>query len=428
MLMKNTLIITFLSGFLATGSPWVVAQEELPIAIDDNESKLIKRKSIIIIKKRTEKEKTKGVVIGKYIFQPSIMISEYYDDNIYAQETGKKNDLITVFTPKFNLKSDWSKHQFNLNAGIEITRHADFSTENTENGWLKLNGKYDISKLSHLFAGVSYARDHEDRGTEDPAVGYYPVKFEDSTAHLGYSVSKKNNSIKLIYSNKELDYYDVDSDGGIIDNDDRDRNESALGIQYMYKYSANTAVFINGIYDLREYITSPDNNGDFRDSNGWKSSVGLKYASTSVVSKIYFQNLARDYESLSFADIDESNLGLQFSWKILPSSILNIKTSSSIEETTINTSPGYLKEDASIGLNIALNKNRKLNFYAMKGKAQYYVITRNDKYMNYGLGYDAKISSNLYMSVDLHRAERDSNIAGQDYISNQVLLRLKGSI
>ena len=120
---------------------------------------------------------------------------------------------------------------------------------------------------------------------------------------------KKNNSIKLIYSNKDLDYYDVDSSSGIIDNDDRDRNESALGFQYMYKYSTNTAVFINSVHDQREYTTSPDNNGDFRNSKGWKSSAGLKYASDTVVSKIYIQNMDREYESVSFDDVDKSNLG-----------------------------------------------------------------------------------------------------------------------
>ena len=427
--MKKILLFVFLLESIVANISFVAAQETLSFTVDERDSTLIKRKSIVIIRKRAEKEKTKGIIFGQYTFQPSIMITEYHEDNVYSTETAKKNDLITIFTPKLNLKSNWSEHEVNLDAGLEVTRYADLSAENTENAWLKVNGKYDFTKEHHILAGMSYSRDHEDRGIEDALIaGDKPIKFEDKSVNFGYSVNKNNNFIKLIYNTKNLNFYDVDSSGSVIDNDDRDRDENALGFQYLYKYSSSSAFFINGIADQRKYAITPDNDGNDRNSKGQKLSTGLQIVGKNLVSNIFVQQLTRNYDSSKFNKIDESDIGFKVNWKFLTSYVLNVKSSSSIEETTINTSPGYLKQDYTLNLNIALADNNKLNFYVMHGKAEYYVIPRNDVYMNYSVGYDKKISSNLYMSVELHRAERNSNFANQDYISNQVLLRINAAI
>ena len=428
--LKKFLILFFSVFFssLAISSIGASAEEISSSILPKDESTLIKRKNIFIIKKRIEKRETKGIVLGNYVLSPSVFLTEYYDDNIYATNTGTRDDLITVITPTLNLKSNWEKHAIELDAGLEITRHADLATENTNNAWLNMKGKYVLNKKHNLFVGLDYIRDHEDRTSPDAEAGYEPTKFYDTSANVGYTGHKGNNYFSLVYKNTNLDFYDVNSLSGIIDNDDRDRNDNAVGLRYLYKYSPSGALFIKAVLDKRDYVQTLDNEGNDRVSDGYRYSAGLELVGENTVSKIFIGSLNRDYQSSVFEDAKEFDFGLQHNWKFLSSSSLAIKVSRSIEETTLNGSPGYLMTDGSMYLSFSLASNKILSFETMLSTAEYYSNSRKDDYFDYGVGYSQKILNNLQFSINLHRGERDSNITGQDYKINQVFLHINAAI
>lgn len=406
-----------------------VCAEEIPSTdLLKEEPTLLKRKNIFVIKKRIDKPVAKGIELGSFVFLPSVYLSEYYDDNIYAANTDVRDDTVTVIAPSLNLKSNWKKHVFELDAGMEVTRHADLATENTTNSWIDIKGKYALNKEHNLIAGLNYLRDHEDRTSPDAESGEVPTEFHDASANVGYTGHKNNNYFSLVYRFTNLDFNDVNSSSGIIDNDDRDRNEQAIGLQYLYKYSPGGALFVKAVLDNRDYEQIPDNEGNNRVSDGYRYSAGLELVGEHTVSKVFIGTLNRDYQSSVYEDVEEFDFGLQHNWKFLSSSNLAIKVSRSIEETTLNSSPGYLMTSGSIHLGYSLTNDKAFNADAMLLTTEYYANTRKDDYMDIGVGYSQKIVNNLQFSINFQRGERDSNITGQNYKINQVLIRINAAI
>ena len=424
----NITCISLMAVLTAVTSGNSVAQELVPDVPPESETNLIKRKSIIIVRKRTEQTDAPGIKLGNFVLSPSVTLTEYYDDNVYASEVDEQDDSVTVIAPAFNLKSAWQKHEVKMDAGLEITRYAELADENTNNGWLNVNGKYDINKSHHMFAGLSYTRDHEDRASPDEISGDQPTKFDNTAADIGYTGRSNNHYFRIILNATRIDFDDVDSLGSVIDNDDRDRDENAVGIRYLYKISPASAVFINSVSDEREYSQEIDNEGNVRSSDGTRNSIGLEHVSTNTVSRLSVGKIHREYDSMVFDEIDESYFNVHHSWKFLQSSNLSINAGRSIEETTLDNSPGYLFTDGSLRLNFSVTDNKAINIEASRAKAEYYLVDREDDYVNYSIGYMQKVFNNLNFSIDVNRAERDSSISGEDYEINQLFLRLKSVI
>ena len=397
-------------------------------ATPDTISPQIKRKTIVIVKRRPVKTESQGVQLGSFILTPTVSLAEYYDDNVYATDSGTKHDVVTQITPEVNVKSNWKKHEINMNAGVEVTRFTKLTTENTENAWANIAGRYDINRSQKISADISYLQDHEDRASPDALAGSTPTKYFVTTETLGYAGASGNHFYKLIYSNKQFDFNDVTSTTGVINNDDRDRNENGIGMRYLYKYSANTAFFLKASVDKRSYNQTPDDNGDIRNSNGYQYDLGIQIVGTNRVSSLFIGQLKRDYKSSAFNDPSEVDFGLQHSWRFLPSSHLTVQVKRSIEETTLSNSPGYLMTDALSQLTVDLSNDQSVFVSAALSQAKYYGITRKDDYQSIGAGYTHKIFEKLTVGVDLHHATRNSDISGQDYKINQVFLRMKAAI
>lgn len=394
----------------------------------ESESGAVKHSTAVIVKKRAAPTQEKGIKAGTFLFIPSVALTEYHDDNIYATETNMKNDDITVISPNFKLVSRWDRHKLDFNAGMDLSRYADFTSENTSDYWLGATGRYDFSAHQNVFGGLNFSREHEDRASPDATAGDTPTRYDDYLAHIGHAYTSGNHRSRIAYTVNRLDFNDVTSPVGVIDNNDRDRVEQALGLRYLYTYSAVMALYLEGVADKREYDITPDYNGNDRNSDGYRYSVGMEYAGAENLLKLFIGRLGRDYQSQFFEDQAELDFGLNYSRTLGPASKFVIQSGRSIEETTFNNSSGYLMTNASLALHLGITTGKSIILNAGKSTADYYGIVRTDDYFDYGLGYNQQLLDNLSLSFELRRSERDSNVAGNDFKINQVFLRISGTI
>jgi len=386
------------------------------------------RQKIILFKKRTDKEESSGVKIGNFTLSPSVALVEYYDDNIYATESQEQDDFVTVIVPAAELQSNWKVHAVKASAGIEIARYADFSTENTDDRWFNVAGRYDLNKNQNVFAGLGYQRRHEDRATPEAVFGENPVEYDNYTANLGHSGWYGDHQIKLAYTFSEYDFLDIQSSGAVILNDDRDRTETGLGLRYLYRYTAGIAPFLQVVLDERKYELTPDYEGFARSSDGLRADIGINILRKNTVSKLFVGQVSRDYDSADFDDPSETDFGVEHTWKIADNARLIFNLSRSIQETTLPGSPGYLLSDGSLQWQFMLSDSQEIKISYAKADADYYQDTRNDVYESYLLGYARKIVDEVYFNIDLQQGLRESTEPDQDYTINQIYFRISASM
>ena len=90
-------------------------------ATPDTISPKIKRKTIVIVKRRPVKTESQGVQLGSFILTPTVSLAEYYDDNVYATDSGTKHDgsrrffgtpnIVTYFHISSFIWKNWDKFE-----------------------------------------------------------------------------------------------------------------------------------------------------------------------------------------------------------------------------------------------------------------------------------------------------------------------------
>src|SRR5690348_6969052 len=59
-----------------------------------------------------------GVHAGSFFIYPRVELDQLYNDNIYAAGSNRVDDFITVLSPSVDVKSNWSNHALNADAGV----------------------------------------------------------------------------------------------------------------------------------------------------------------------------------------------------------------------------------------------------------------------------------------------------------------------
>ena len=168
-----------------------------------------------------------GVRAGAFTIYPMIEIRESYDGNVFATETNISDDLITVIHPSIRVKSETTRHRFDIQANANVGKFADNTDENYEDMLISAEGRLDILRKTRLFAALRYQGLHQDRSSpDDPATNVEPVEYSVLNGLFAGEHVINRLGFRLEGKFKTLDYDDVSTAvGAVIDQDDRDRGE-----------------------------------------------------------------------------------------------------------------------------------------------------------------------------------------------------------
>ena len=372
-----------------------------------------------------------GIEIGSLRLLPELTVSGMYDDNIYATRTDTVGDRILHLFPSLELKSNWSKHNFGLNLGADIARYDKYTDEDFEDYWGSANGRYDVTEALNLFGGISYSREHEERGSPEDQNGIEPTIFYSQAAHLGSEIKINKLSFRFGGTYEALDFDDVDTTAGLtINNDDRDRELLGAGARVGYGWSEDVQIFAQYIYDDRQYDNKRDDNGYRRDSDGYELAAGLKYIMKPALSaELYAGTLHQEYADDRFSTVRKPDFGAQVTW--LPSPVAKISgvIERSIEETTIIGSSGYLETRYALDVGYNLTRNTSFHSHLQFSEDDYQEISREDKNIEAGFGLQYDLSKNLFLGADYSFSHRNSNVDGDspdsnDYYRHQFMVSL----
>lgn len=354
-------------------------------------------------------------------FSPHASVRYERDDNIYATEDGEIDDYVLLATVAGRMNSDWERHAVKAGAGATIARYRDYDTEDTEDYWASVNGRFDLSRTGNLFGGLSYSRDHEARGSIESVSGDEPTLYHKSQANLGVNQTANAWSTTLAGSFINYDYENTPAGATEIFNGDRDRDESSLGLRISYDYSEQWSYFAQYRTDARNYQTRFDDAGYERDSTGHRAGFGVKATfGKRLEADLMLGFLAQDYEDPRFDPIDTPDYQGSLGWYISKTSHLRLAIAHSLEETTLPGSPGYLYRQFSARWSQRYTESVFGELTASFGQAEYKQSPISDDYYDIGAGLTRSFVKGVLGSVNLRHLQRDSNQPGDDFSRNQV--------
>ncbi|MDR6624792.1 hypothetical protein J2728_001087 [Caulobacter segnis] len=324
-----------------------------------------------------------GQKAGGFTLYPRITVDAEYNDNIYAEATGKDDDLIWRVKPEVAVRSDWSRHALGLFAGGNLIRYANNGSEDAEEYTVSANGRLDIARGSNITGFVQTQSLVEPRSSPNaPAAAGKPVKYDLNQGSI--ILTKEFNRLRVTgrVEDKDFNYKDVPNIAGtdIVDQDFRDRNELYYGGKAEYAVSPDTAVYLTATGNKKDYDTNIV--ASDRSSDGYVVGVGANFDVSELVrGDVQVGYMKQTYDN--FGKIDGFNAIGRVEWFPTQLTTVGINGSRTIEESTAPRSQGYISNNIGASIDHELMRNVLLSAAYTHGKDSYKGITRSDKRDNF---------------------------------------------
>jgi hypothetical protein len=374
-----------------------------------------------------------GARLGSFVLSPGVELAYENNDNIFYLNDNEIDDSIIHIRPWANLNSDWGRHALNFNLYADIGRFNDFDGEDYEDWVSGLDGRIDVKRGSNFNYKVSYMQLHEDRSSPDDVGGIRPTEFTFSSFDVGYSHTFNRLTATLNFDRGDTDFDDnLNGDGEIIDNQDRDRSRDALTLRLIYQLSDQSAIFFSAAGNNLDYDQKIDNAGYERSSDGYNFQGGASWDMTGVlVGDLYLEYISQEYDDLRFTNIDGFGIGASLDWTPTELTNINFLIRNGPQETAQISTAGYFSSLYSVRLQHELRRNWLINArfsytdndYEFTGDDSSGAIT-DTEVIRAGVGLSYLFNRNFYISGGYIYERQDANSPEFEYRTNRWFITL----
>ncbi len=373
----------------------------------------------------------RGVRLGTFVLRPSLTVTETYDSNVFASDTGEVSDFVTEINPNVVLESDWANHAVRLEADLNQSLHASEDSEDATDWSVGASGRLDVLDQTQLRAGVLYGSLTEDRGEpEDIGAAAEPTDY--SLFELSAGITQRFN--RLIFD-VGADYTELDFDdtpligGGFDENDDRDRTILEIAVEVGYELVADTIVFLRGTYNERDYDLDTPAVAVNRDSDGYEVVAGASFELGSLATGEVFAGYQEQFfDDPSFSPVSGIAYGAAVDWYVTPLTTVRVSADTAIEDTTSGGASAFESQTVAVGVDHEFLRNLVASLDVEYTQEDFASSARKDEIYEVELGIDYLIDQVFSIGAFVGYEERDSSTAGDSFSREIVGVRLRSAL
>ena len=297
-----------------------------------------------------------------------------------------------------------------FDADADLASYQDFDSENFEDTRVTMDLKLDLRRASALNFIAEFRNDHVDRQSPDDIAGIAPTLFD--VGEIEASFAHRGARLNFLIKGKRqaLDFHDVLSDQGVLDNDYRDRTITTTTLRTGYEVNPDLDVFLQVNQADRDYDAEFDDLGFNRDSDSLNYGVGVAGSLTGTTfARVLIGYAERGYHDPNLVDIDTPWFDAQLMWNISNLTSVTLAADRDIRETTFDESSGYIVTNYSLRVDHELRRNLLLLANINTSTHDYKGIQRNDDIFGFNLGARYLVNRSLQIALQIRRRERESN-------------------
>lgn len=363
-----------------------------------------------------------GLHSGAFVILPKLTLGVMADDNIFATPSSTTSD--TIFTARAEAKanSTWSRHRLSVFGSVERDQYSSHDEESTTAYTLGLNGQIDVTRRDAIGGGLSFSHLSEPRTDNNaPGSAFEPIRY--NLSNLYVSGVKEFNRVRLLgrFDYNKFDYKD-DANPLTPDQDLRDRTVTSEVVRGEYALSPDTALFIEGAFNKRDYRLTPPPLVPDRSSDGSEYSVGANFDIGALArGEVQIGHMEQDYDYAGFGKVKGTTFHGKVEW--FPTQLLTVTLTAdrTIEDGTSVSSPGYVSTRWSVRGDYELLRNLIIDAAYYHEGDDYKGIDRNDDRWTFGTGATWMLNRNVGVRASYEHLDRDSSglNAGGDYKINR---------
>ena len=367
-----------------------------------------------------------GIRYEGFYFYPKWTQTEQFDDNIFATPSGGKSDLISIFSPSFQVRSDFNQHAVSFGARADLGRYMISPSEDYDDWSLFGDSRIDVTRDAGLVGSITFAHRHEDRGSPDDVNGKNPTTFYALAPTIGGYWQLNRFSIRTQLGVTRYDYNNVESSTGqTLIQDDRDRAEYDVATRFGYEIQPGYEAFVSGSYNNRVYNQKVDLDGFRRSNHGWEVDAGTALNLTDIIfGNVFAGYYQQYYQDSRFATTTGVSFGADMTWNVTKLTTIKALIERRTEETTQAAASGYNSMNFGASVDHELLRNVILSAAGSYQQNDYKGITRTDKLYRADVGGKYLINRYAALGLAYNFLDRSSDAPGEGFTINQVLLTL----
>lgn len=355
----------------------------------------------------------------------SVSVIESFTDNVFYTANDREADFLTILRPEVMFSAEGQTFNFSAGGAVDVGRFFDNTSEDFTDISAGIDGEVQVLDGVAVFGGVQISFDHEGRGSPDDVNGIEPTEFTETSGYFGVAGELDDITVRVGTKIEQLDFDDTPAaNGNIINNDDRDRRQIEVGTRLGYVLDADTEVFVQGVYDQRDYSSTFDDAGAERGSDGVQASVGLRGSYGAVSGEVSFGGLFYQYDDSQFGSVTTLDVGADLVWRVGPSTRVNALLERSIEETTVTGASSYTSTVAGARVTHRVAPDLSASAFGYLTQNDYNDISRTDHVSEFGGSLNYHLTPHVYLGAGYSYEQRLSNAAGAEYDRHNVFLRL----
>ena len=376
-----------------------------------------------------------GIRMSTLTLYPTLSSGGGVNSNVFNAPVGTQ-DYFYSMNLGAQVKSDWSRHKFSLDARSHSVWYSNQVTENRNDWSLDTDLTLDIMRGTELRLEGSMATYHEVRGMSHaggalPGDPDAPTEYSTNLASVVLEHTFNRLRLSAGGSWQNLDYVDGQTIGTAleINNDDRDRSEMRYFGKAAFDVWGDTAIFARVAMADVTYVQALDDLGLQRDSSETKIDGGFEFALTHVLTgELAAGAVSRSYADPSLAETSGASVDVRLKW--FPTMLTNVTLDGgrSIEETTVDGAASLVSTRGDVRVDHELLRNFILSGSMGYENQEFTGGLRNDDILKGAVSGRYLINNNIHLDAGWEFVDRTSSDAPFSYSASQFQFSLTGKM
>ena len=363
-----------------------------------------------------------GVPLGNFVLFPTFTADVSNDDNIFRSPGAPVGDVFWTFSPRLDLRSQWSQDLLQLYAQSDSLEYDTRSSESRTNWITGAKSEIGIAPGTVVEANASYFGTHESRGSPDISIAALsPTAY--SVFHTDASVLNQPGIVGLS-AGVSYDRYVYDATpligGGVVDNSDRNADIVETYGKVSYEMEPGSSIFARASYNTREFDLQFDRNGLQHRSDGYRLDSGLQMLLSPLIKGTMFLGYLQQNFKAPLHSVSGLDFGSQLDWYATELMTVHLSTARILTDTTI---AGASNEDQrTIQTSVDYELLRNLILQASFGYENdiFDGTTRQDHLATFGFGGNYLLDRRTSFYLRYDHGGRDSTVSGTNFADNLV--------
>lgn len=370
-----------------------------------------------------------GLSVGAFGVFPKLELGLERNDNIYAVSAGEVGDWIWRVRPEVSVVSNWPRHSVSAYARTTVNRYQDYGSEDTEDWGVGGGGILDFAGRTTVSFGGDHLSAAEPRSSSStPRAAVEPIEYAVTSAYAAAARTGGRLRLSGRADWRSLDYDDgQDGTGGVIQQDDRDRQIVSGLVRSDVAISPATAVFVQANANSRDYDLPSTAVYAARDSAGYEVLAGVNFEVGAVArGEVAAGYISQAFDDGAYGDVDGFGARGLLEWFPTQLTTVTLIAARTIEDSAIAGSGGYLSTTASLQIDHELLRNLIVFVSANVAADDYEGIDRSDERKSASVGATYFVNRRVGLSVTASTFDQSSEgaSAGPRFDQNRLMLSL----